>query len=117
MARAARVPSFRTSRRPRKLRARADSFPHPPEPPMREHPQADRRREPDIAILEGTPDIAIARPQGRSRPSIAREDGRRRPLGRAMDARKRAYGASGLRLLTSFFQPRTLLVVIAESSH
>ena len=38
------------------------------------------------------PDIAIARPQGRSCPSIAREDGRKRPLGRVMDVRERAYG-------------------------
>src|SRR6516165_1636237 len=40
------------------------------------------------------PDFAIARPQGRSRPSVAREDGRKRPLGRAMDARKRAYAGN-----------------------
>ena len=52
-----------------------------------------------LCLERQNPDIAIARPQGRSRPSIAREDGRRRPLGRAMDARERAYGSSGLRLL------------------
>src|SRR5262249_26030744 len=45
------------------------------------------------------PDIAIARPQGRSRPSIAWPKGRLRPSSRAMGARKRAYGSSGRRSL------------------
>jgi hypothetical protein len=33
-----------------------------------------------LCLERQNPDIAIARPQGRSRPPIAREDGRRRPL-------------------------------------
>jgi len=51
----------------------------------------------DIRVLLTTtdracsiPDFAIARPEGRSRPSIAREDGRKRPLGTGYGTRVNA---------------------------
>jgi hypothetical protein len=53
----------------------------------------------NLASSEQNPDVAIARPEGRSRPSSTGLKGVYARLRGLWDARERALGSSGLRLL------------------